>query len=172
MRLPANASRWSFHASLYVLFNRSVNPRPRVIGTPTTLPISSALLTNFMPGIFSPSSSVYGSSMIVDYAIYVDGQRAVECTSLEETYEAHRQRGEVAWIDLYKPDEEEFSSLAEEFGLHRLAVRDAIEAHQRPKLERYDKTLFIVLKPACYLDEPETVEFSEAHIFVGEDLSS
>ena len=86
---------------------------------------------------------MYDSPMIVDYAIYVDGQRAVECTSLEETYEAHRQRGEVAWIDLYKPDEEEFSSLAEEFGgLHPLAVRDAIEAHQRPKLERYDKTLF------------------------------
>lgn len=108
--------------------------------------------------------------MIMDYAIYVDGQRAVECTSLEETYEAHRQEGGVAWIDLYKPDEEEFSSVAEEFGLHPLAVRDAIEAHQRPKLERYDKTLFIVLKPACYLDESETVEFSEAHVFMGEDF--
>jgi magnesium transporter len=108
--------------------------------------------------------------MIMDYAIYVDGQRAVECTSLEETYEAHRKEGGVAWIDLYKPDEEEFSSVAEEFGLHPLAVGDAIEAHQRPKLERYGKTLFIVLKPANYLDESETVEFSEAHVFMGEDF--
>ena len=108
--------------------------------------------------------------MIVDYAIYVDGQRAVETTSLEETYEAHRQQGGVAWIDLYKPDEEEFSSVAEEFGLHPLAVGDAIDAHQRPKLERYGKTLFIVLKPAYYLDESETVEFSEAHVFMGEDF--
>jgi hypothetical protein len=41
--------------------------------------------------------------MIVDYAIYVDGLRTAEPTSLEETYEAHRQRGRVAWIDLYKP---------------------------------------------------------------------
>ncbi len=108
--------------------------------------------------------------MIMDYAIYVDGQRAVETTSLEETYEAHRQRGGVAWIDLYKPDEEEFSSLAEEFGLHPLAVGDAIDAHQRPKLARYGKTLFIVLKPAYYLDESETIEFSEAHVFMGEDF--
>ena len=94
----------------------------------------------------------------------------MDCTSLEETYEAHRQQGGVAWIDLYKPDEEKFSSLAEEFGLHPLAVGDAIEAHQRPKLERYDKTHFIVLKPAQYLDESETVEFSEAHVFMGEDF--
>jgi magnesium transporter len=108
--------------------------------------------------------------MIVDYAIYVDGQRTAEPTSLQETYEAHRQRGGVAWIDLYKPDEEEFSSVAKEFGLHPLAVGDAITAHQRPKLERYGKTLFIVLKPAFYLDESQTVEFSEAHVFMGEDF--
>ncbi len=78
--------------------------------------------------------------------------------------------GRSGLIDLYKPDEEESSSLAEEFGLHPLAVRDAIEAHQRPKLERYGKTLFIVLKPAYYLDESETVEFSEAHVFMEEDF--
>jgi magnesium transporter len=108
--------------------------------------------------------------MIVDNAIYVDGRRTAEPTSLQETYEECRQRGGVAWIDLYKPDGEEFASVAQEFGLHPLAVEDAIEAHQRPKLERYGKTLFIVLKPARYLDEPETVEFSEAHVFVGEDF--
>jgi len=48
-----------------------------------------------------------------------------------------------------------------------LAVEDAIEAHQRPKLERYGRTLFVVLRPARYLDESETVEFSEIHVFVG-----
>ena len=59
----------------------------------------------------------------------------------------------MAWIGLYKPTEEEFSSVAGEFGLHGLAVEDATDAHQRPKLERYGETLFVVLKPARYLDE-------------------
>jgi magnesium transporter len=106
--------------------------------------------------------------MIVDNAIYVDGRRAAKPSSLEETYEACRQRRGVAWIDLYQPTEEEFSSVAEELGLHPLAVEDAIKAHQRPRLERYGETLFVVLNPALYLDESETVEFSEVHVFVGE----
>ena len=86
--------------------------------------------------------------MIVDNAIYVDGHRTAEPVTLEETYEAVRNRRGVAWIGLYKPTEEEFSSVSEEFGLHGLAVEDATDAHQRPKLERYGNTLFVVLKPA------------------------
>src|SRR5918911_5770482 len=103
--------------------------------------------------------------MIVDNAIYVDGRRAAEPSSLRETYQACRERRGLAWIDLYKPTEEEFASVAQEFGLHPLAVEDAIKAHQRPKLERYGKTLFIVLKPAYWLSESGTVELSEAHVF-------
>jgi magnesium transporter len=90
--------------------------------------------------------------MIVDNAIYVDGHRASEPRSLRETYEALRKERGVAWIGLYRPTEEEFASVAEEFGLHELAVEDATEAHQRPKLERYGQTLFVVLRPARYLD--------------------
>jgi magnesium transporter len=56
---------------------------------------------------------------------------------------------------------------AEEFGLHELAVEDAIVAHQRPKLERYDDTLFAVLRAARYLDDVEEVDFGEIHLFVG-----
>jgi magnesium transporter len=66
--------------------------------------------------------------MIVDNAIYVDGRRAEELGSLQETYEAVRQRRGVAWIGLYKPTEEEFSSVVREFGLHPLAVEDPIKA--------------------------------------------
>ena len=62
------------------------------------------------------------------------------------------------------------ASLAAEFELHELAVEDAIVAHQRPKLERYDDTLFVVLRPARYLDETEEVEFGEVHVFVGPDF--
>ena len=108
--------------------------------------------------------------MIVDNAIYVDGRRTVEPRSLRETYEALRKEHGVAWIGLYRPTEEEFASVAEEFGLHELAVEDALEAHQRPKLERYGQTLFVVLRPARYLDAPEEVEFGEIHVFVGEDF--
>jgi len=108
--------------------------------------------------------------VIVDNAIYVDGHRTAEPGTLQETYEAVRERHGVAWIGLYKPTEEEFSSVANEFDLHGLAVEDATEAHQRPKLERYGGTLFVVLKPARYLDEEERVEFGEVHAFVGEDF--
>ncbi|HEX5911563.1 MAG TPA: magnesium/cobalt transporter CorA [Rubrobacter sp.] len=108
--------------------------------------------------------------MIVDSAIYVDGRRAAEPASLEEAYEACRKQHGLAWIGLYEPTEEEFSSVAEEFGLHPLAVEDAIEAHQRPKIERYGEALFVVLKPAHYIDETETVEFGEIHVFAGRDF--
>jgi magnesium transporter len=108
--------------------------------------------------------------MIVDSAIYVDGKRTAEPPSLRETYEACRQRRGLAWIGLYRPTEEEFASVAKEFGLHELAVEDAIKAHQRPKLERYGDTLFVVLRAARYIDESETVEFGEIHVFVGTDF--
>jgi magnesium transporter len=108
--------------------------------------------------------------MIVDNAIYVDGRRAAEPSSLQETYAACRDHRGLAWIGLYEPTEEEFSSVSEEFGLHPLAVEDAIKAHQRPKIERYDGTLFVVLRPTRYVDETETVEFGEIHAFVGEDF--
>lgn len=108
--------------------------------------------------------------MIVDNAIYVDGRRTVEPDSLKETYKVLHERQGIAWIGIYRPTEEEFASVAEEFNLHELAVEDAIKAHQRPKLERYGETLFVVLRPARYVDETETVEFGEVHVFVGEDF--
>src|SRR6266511_854803 len=62
------------------------------------------------------------------------------------------------------------STVAEEFRLHEVAVEDAIVAHQRPKLERYGDTLFVVLRAARYLDDVEEVEFGEIHVFVGSDF--
>src|SRR5918994_3371542 len=112
----------------------------------------------------------YNAAVIVDNAIYVDGHRTAEPVTLEETYEAVRNRRGVAWIGLYRPTAEEFSTVAGEFGLHGLAVEGGTDAHQRPKLEHYGETLFLVLKPARYLDEEERVEFGEVHLFVGEDF--
>jgi magnesium transporter len=107
--------------------------------------------------------------MIVDSAIYVDGHRGAP-RPLDEIREASRERGSFAWVGLHEPTEEEFDSVAGEFGLHELAVKDAIKAHQRPKIERYGSTLFVVLKAARYLEEKEEVEFGEIHVFVGEDF--
>jgi magnesium transporter len=107
---------------------------------------------------------------LVDNAVYVDGQRSADPTSLNETYELLRARRGMAWIGLYRPDREEIRSVAKEFDLHPLAVEDAISAHQRAKLERYGTTLFTVLRPARYLDDVEQVEFGELHVFTGDDF--
>jgi magnesium transporter len=107
--------------------------------------------------------------MIVDSAIYVDGRRSAPYP-IEEIYEASREKGGYAWVVLYEPTEEEFNSVAGEFKLHELALKEAIKPHQRPKIERYGDSLFVVLKAARYLEEPETVEFGEIHAFVGPDF--
>ncbi|HEY3715237.1 MAG TPA: magnesium and cobalt transport protein CorA [Jatrophihabitantaceae bacterium] len=107
---------------------------------------------------------------LVDNAVYVNGHRTADPSSLDETYELLRQRGGMAWIGLYRPDPDEIRSVAQEFELHDLAVEDAVAAHQRPKLERYGETLFVVLRPARYLDDVEKVEFGELHVFLGKEF--
>ncbi len=107
---------------------------------------------------------------VVDNAIYVAGVREMEPTSLDETYEVLKEKNGFAWIGLYRPTETEVRSVAGEFGFHHLAVEDTLKGHQRAKLERYDETLFLVLRPARYKDEEERVEFGELHIFAGPDF--
>jgi magnesium transporter len=108
---------------------------------------------------------------VIDNAVYQDGRRIDSPATLAETVERLRAgRGDMAWIGLYRPAESQLLSLAEEFGLHELAVEDAIVAHQRPKLERYGDILFVVLRAARYLDEAEEVDFGELHIFVGRNF--
>ncbi len=107
---------------------------------------------------------------IIDNAVYVDGVRSAEPQSLEQTFETLTAHGGMAWIGLYRPTAGEMAAVAREFGLHGLAVEDAISAHQRPKLERYDDNLFTVLRPARYLDETESVEFGELHVFTGRNF--
>jgi magnesium transporter len=106
--------------------------------------------------------------VLADSAVYAEGKRAEEPRSLADAREASRRPNALVWIAMDRPTEEEFASVAEEFALPELAVEDAVEAHQRPKAERHEGTLFVVLRPARYVDETETVEFSEAHVFVGE----
>jgi magnesium transporter len=104
--------------------------------------------------------------MIVDSAVYVNGHRHAGDIPLEETYEASRRQGCFAWIGLHEPTEDEFEAVRREFGLHELAVEDAIKAHQRPKLEVYGETLFLVLKTAEY--EADRIRFGEILLFAGD----
>jgi magnesium transporter len=105
---------------------------------------------------------------MVDAGVYVDGRRVDSPKTVVEAAQVLRSTpGALAWIGLFRPTDAQFRPVAEEFGLHELAVEDAIVAHQRPKLERYGDTLFVVLRAATYLDTEEEVEFGEIHVFVG-----
>lgn len=107
---------------------------------------------------------------LIDNAIYVDGRRVATPATLDETYEVMKAHNGFAWIGLYRPTGEEVRSVADEFSLHHLAIEDALKGHQRAKLERFDNILFVVLRPARYMDEEERVEFGEVHVFVGPDF--
>src|SRR5690242_17491786 len=78
--------------------------------------------------------------------------------------------GDFVWIGLHNPNEAELQEVADAFGLHPLAVEDALNAHQRPKLERYDDSLFLVLKTLWYVDEDDAVETGEINIFAADDF--
>ncbi len=105
--------------------------------------------------------------MIVDCAVYEQGRRREGVLALEEAYEACRSPDCFVWIGLHEPTAAEFETVHREFGLHELAVEDAIKAHQRPKLEQYGDSLFVVLKTARYLDHEELVAFGEILLFIG-----
>jgi magnesium transporter len=107
---------------------------------------------------------------VVDNAIYVGGHRTSDPSSLDQTFEEMSDRGGMAWIGLYRPDEPELREIEAEFGLHPLALEDALNGHQRPKLDRYDDAVFTVLRPARYDDATEELEFGEVHVFTGADF--
>jgi magnesium transporter len=106
--------------------------------------------------------------VIVDCAVYEDGRRQGERLELRDAYESGTSREDrFVWIGLHEPSPDEFDSVAREFDLHELAVEDAIKAHQRPKLEVYEDTVFMVLKTASYDERAETVEIGQIMMFTG-----
>jgi len=108
--------------------------------------------------------------MIVDCAVYEHGRRHSGQASIEEATRACERDGTFVWLGLFEPSSEEFDHVREEFGLHPLAVEDAIHAHQRPKLEVYSEMIFLVLKTARYVDPTEVIELGEVLVFLGEDF--
>jgi len=108
--------------------------------------------------------------MIQHCAVYDGGVRRAGKLALEDASEASTQPDSFAWVDLHEPGADEFTSMTREFGLPRLAVEDAVAAHQRPKLERYGDLLFVVLKTAIYVDSEEVVRIGEIMVFLGQNF--
>ncbi|MFJ6722209.1 magnesium/cobalt transporter CorA [Streptomyces sp. NPDC091259] len=109
--------------------------------------------------------------VIVDCAMYRDGRRSEAPEDFSDALAEARATGDAfLWIGMYEPTEEEFEHVSREFGLHRLAVEDALTAHQRPKLEVYDDSLFVVLKPVVYDDDTDTVTTGELMVFIGDSF--
>ncbi|KUN97462.1 magnesium and cobalt transport protein CorA [Streptomyces caeruleatus] len=109
--------------------------------------------------------------MIVDCAIYRDGRRTEGPADFSDALDLCRLRGDAfVWIGLYEPTEREFDKVTDEFGLHPLAVEDALNAHQRPKLEVYDDSLFMVLKPVGYEAKSDIVSSGEVMVFIGDSF--
>ncbi|MFB7498039.1 magnesium/cobalt transporter CorA [Streptomyces sp. NPDC056161] len=123
-----------------------------------------------------PARSPLGSS-VVNCVTYRDGIRIPGCGDLVDTVERVRKNGDgFVWLGLHEPTDDEFAGIAELFDLHPLAVEDAVEAHQRPKLERYGETLFAVFKTVCYVEHEkltatsEVVDTGEIMVFLGQDF--
>jgi len=140
------------------LVRRPIAPpslRPRPVGAPPRV-----------------SSRPAGSDAVVDCAVYVDGKR-LDPVPPHESLRIATERGGFVWLGLYEPDEAELGSIAARYGLHPLAVEDAVYAHQRPKLEQYDDALFMVLKTARYVEHEEltatseVVDTGEVMVFLG-----
>lgn len=128
-----------------------------------------------------PARSPLGST-VVNCVIYQDGIRQEAAPSVEESVARVRKRGGhgrshgFVWLGLHEPSKTEFARVAELFGLHPLAVEDAVQAHQRPKVEHYGDVLFAVFKTVSYVEHAEltatseVVDTGEIMVFAGPDF--
>ncbi|MGO9383532.1 MAG: CorA family divalent cation transporter, partial [Mycobacterium sp.] len=118
---------------------------------------------------------------LVDCAVYAEGHRLPGKFTYAAALNRVRQielfgHEAFVWVGLREPNPAEMQDVADVFGLHPLAVEDAVCAHQRPKLERYDETLFLVLKTVNYVPHEsvavarQIVETGEIMVFVGKDF--
>ncbi|MCU0260907.1 MAG: magnesium and cobalt transport protein CorA [Ilumatobacteraceae bacterium] len=108
--------------------------------------------------------------MIVEARRYCEGRRVADHDSIE-ALGADRSPGGFSWLGLRMPDETELRCAQAAFGLPELAVIDALQTHDRPKVERHDGCLFVVVPTARYVESREVVEFGELFIFIGVDFA-
>ncbi|MDI2130098.1 magnesium and cobalt transport protein CorA [Yinghuangia seranimata] len=99
---------------------------------------------------------------MVGCGVYLDGVRQPGNLGVREAYELARSKPDgFVWVGLHEPSAEDFADVADVFGLHPLAAEDAVQAHQRPKLEQYGDSLFLVLKTIVYVEHAELTATSE-----------
>ena len=103
----------------------------------------------------------------VDSVVYRDGKR-IGNIAIDDISGVIDQPGTFVWLGLHEPDDEVLRRVQREFALHELAIEDAHHAHQRPKIEAYSNSLFIVLK-TVQLDAGRVV-YGETHLFVGKNF--
>jgi magnesium transporter len=124
-----------------------------------------------------PGGAPRRPNSVVACGVYADGRRTPgKVLYTDALRHVHERGGGFAWLGLYEPYADELTDIARAYGLHPLAVEDAVDAHQRPKLELYDDSLFMVFKTARYVDHErltatsDVVETGEVMVFVGEDF--
>jgi magnesium transporter len=101
-------------------------------------------------------------SAVIDCALYVDGKRQPGDWRYDDALvAARRHRNAFVWLGLHEPDAPEMADVAEAYGLHELAVEDAVKAAQRPKLEQFGDVSFLVVRTARYVEHTELTENSE-----------
>jgi magnesium transporter len=103
---------------------------------------------------------------VINSVAYAEGRRVGD-VAIPDISEALKQPGVFVWVGLHDPSPELLREIQMEFGLHDLAVEDAQVAHQRPKLEQYGDSVFVVLRPAILTPDQQRIELGETHLFVG-----
>jgi magnesium transporter len=119
------------------------------------------------------STMTTAQGSVIASAAYADGRRIGD-VALDDISDVLERPDTFVWIGLYEPNEPLLRKIQEEFGLHDLAIEDALSAHQRPKVERYDNSLFVVLRTSQIQDprpgKPCDVKYGEVHIFLGRNF--
>jgi magnesium transporter len=106
------------------------------------------------------------AKQIITCAAYAMGRRVAD-VELNDVHEVLKDQNQFVWIALHEPSEETLERVQQEFGLHDLAIEDAHSAHQRPKIELYGDSIFVVLRTAQV--NQQHIDFGETHFFVGDN---
>jgi magnesium transporter len=102
--------------------------------------------------------------MVVGCAAYEDGRKVADL-DIDQLDAFETRKGRFVWIGLHEPSQELLQRVQRRFGLHELAIEDALRAHQRPKLDVYGESVFMVLQTAQRIDRK--MQFGETHVFAG-----
>ncbi len=122
------------------------------------------LASVFDPDAPDAASPEYGAQGVVASSVYANGRRIADI-SIDDAGDWAHKEGHVVWIGLWEPDAELLHRVRDQFGLHPLAIEDAEQAHQRPKLDQYGEALFVVARTAQLLEG--RIAFGETHVFIG-----